>query len=104
MARDLRDPERTFAVIATVIASRAMIADMFLIVYLRINTGMMPRLRVDYTSRQVQSQVYISFVTGFLLFSVLFTMFLFRSSDRLASAYCDHLFLVVVSCKSQIRD
>ena len=47
----------------------------------------MPRFKVDYTSRRIHSQIYISFVNWFLLFSVPFIMFLFRSSDRLASAY-----------------
>ncbi len=75
------------SIVATVIASQAMISGMFSIVYQGINTGMMPRFRIDYTSRELPTQVYIGTVNWFLLASVLFIMFLFRSSDRLASAY-----------------
>ncbi len=75
------------SILATVIASQAMISGMFSIVYQGINTGMMPRFRIDYTSTELRSQVYIGAVNWFLLFSVLFIMFLFRSSSRLASAY-----------------
>jgi KUP system potassium uptake protein len=80
-------PFLLLSIIATAIASQAMIAGMFSIVYQGINTGIMPRFKVNYTSKQIHSQIYISFVNWFLLFSVLFIMFLFRSSDRLASAY-----------------
>jgi len=44
-------------------------------------------LKVDYTSKKLQSQIYIDFANWFLLFSVLFIMFLFRKSEYLAEAY-----------------
>jgi KUP system potassium uptake protein len=43
--------------------------------------------KVDYTSTEVRSQIYIGFVNWFLLLAVLFIMFQFRESNRLAAAY-----------------
>jgi KUP system potassium uptake protein len=42
---------------------------------------------VDYTSRKLQSQIYIDSANWFLLFSVLFVMFVFKKSEYLAEAY-----------------
>jgi KUP system potassium uptake protein len=47
----------------------------------------MPLFRVEYTSTEMRSQIYIGFVNWFLLLSVLFIMFQFRESSRLAAAY-----------------
>jgi KUP system potassium uptake protein len=44
-------------------------------------------LKIDYTSGQLRSQIYISAVNWMLLISVLFMMFSFRESSRLAAAY-----------------
>jgi KUP system potassium uptake protein len=72
---------------ATVIASQAMISGMFSIVYQGITTHVMPLFKVDYTSVDLRSQIYIGFVNWFLLISVLFIMHEFRESSRLAAAY-----------------
>ena len=60
---------------------------MFSVVYQGINTRLMPLFRVEYTSTEMRSQIYIGFVNWFLLLSVLFIMFQFRESSRLAAAY-----------------
>jgi KUP system potassium uptake protein len=80
-------PFLILSIFATVIASQAMISGMFSIVYQGITTRVLPMLKVDYTSRELQSQIYIDFANWFLLFSVLFIMFLFRQSEYLAEAY-----------------
>ena len=80
-------PFLILSIFATVIASQAMISGMFSIVYQGITTHVLPMLKVDYTSRELQSQIYIDFANWFLLFSVLFIMFLFRQSEYLAEAY-----------------
>jgi KUP system potassium uptake protein len=80
-------PFLILSVIATVIASQAMISGMFSIVYQGINTRILPMFRVEYTSRELRSQIYIAFVNWFLLLAVLFIMFEFRESTRLAAAY-----------------
>ncbi len=80
-------PFLILSIIATVIASQAMISGMFSIVYQGITTRILPMLKVDYTSSKLRSQIYIGSANWFLLFSVLFIMFEFKESHRLADAY-----------------
>ncbi len=80
-------PFLVLSIVATVIASQAMISGMFSVVYQGVNTRLMPMFKVDYTSTEVRSQIYIGFVNWFLLLAVLFIMFEFRESHRLAAAY-----------------
>ena len=80
-------PFLLLSIIATVIASQAMISGMFSIVYQGITTHVMPLFKIDYTSTELRSQIYIGFVNWFLLISVLFIMVEFRESHRLAAAY-----------------
>src|SRR4030043_2231988 len=80
-------PFLILCIIATVIASQAMISGMFSIVYQGITTHIMPLFKVDYTSTELRSQIYIGFVNWFLLGAVLFIMVVFGESSRLAAAY-----------------
>jgi len=80
-------PFLLLSVIATIIASQSMISGMFSIVYQGITTHIMPIFKVDYTSAELRSQIYIGFVNWFLFVCVLFVMFEFRESQRLAAAY-----------------
>jgi KUP system potassium uptake protein len=47
----------------------------------------MPMLKIDYTSGELRSQVYISAVNWMLLFAVLYMILYFKESSRLAAAY-----------------
>ena len=80
-------PFLVLSIIATVIASQAMISGMFSIVYQGITTRIMPMFKVDYTSSEMRSQIYIRFVNWFLLISVLFIMYIFKESQRIGAAY-----------------
>ncbi|MBP1749827.1 MAG: Kup system potassium uptake protein [Deltaproteobacteria bacterium] len=80
-------PFLILSIMATVIASQALISGMFSIVYQGINTRLFPMFKIDYTSMQLRSQIYIGFVNWFLLISVLFIMYVFRESHNLAAAY-----------------
>jgi KUP system potassium uptake protein len=80
-------PFLILSIIATVIASQAMISGMFSVVYQGITTRVLPMLKVDYTSTKMQSQIYIDFANWFLLLSVLVIMFEFKASHSLAAAY-----------------
>lgn len=80
-------PFLILTILSTVIASQAMISGMFSIVYQAINTHIMPMFKIDHTSPELRSQIYIGFVNWFLLFSVLFIMVEFKESHRLAAAY-----------------
>jgi KUP system potassium uptake protein len=86
-AQMLYVPFLLLSVIATVIASQSMISGTFSIFYQGITTRVIPILKIDYTSAELRSQIYIGFVNWFLLVCVLFVMFEFRESQRLAAAY-----------------
>ncbi|HWR73653.1 MAG TPA: KUP/HAK/KT family potassium transporter [Nitrospirota bacterium] len=80
-------PFLVLSIAATVIASQAMISGMFSIVYQGITTRIMPIFRVEYTSTERQSQIYIGFVNWSLMLAVLFIIVEFRESSNLAAAY-----------------
>ncbi|TAN40293.1 MAG: potassium transporter Kup [Nitrospirae bacterium] len=80
-------PFLLLSIMATIIASQAMISGMFSIVYQGITTRVMPMFKVDYTSRERRSQIYIGSVNWALLLAVLFIMLEFRESSKLAAAY-----------------
>ncbi|OGP14637.1 MAG: potassium transporter Kup [Deltaproteobacteria bacterium GWA2_54_12] len=86
-AQFLYVPFLILSIMATVIASQAMISGMFSIVYQGINTHIMPLFKVSYTSTELRSQIYIPFVNWFLLAAVLFVMYIFQESHKLAAAY-----------------
>ncbi|MBI5189063.1 MAG: KUP/HAK/KT family potassium transporter [Nitrospirae bacterium] len=80
-------PFLVLSISATIIASQAMISGMFSIVYQGIATRIMPMFKIDYTSAERQSQIYLSFVNWALLAAVLFVIFEFKKSSNLAAAY-----------------
>jgi KUP system potassium uptake protein len=86
-SRGLYIPFLLLSITATVIASQAMISGMFSIVYQGITTRIMPMFKVDYTSVERKSQIYLGSVNWFMLSSVLFIMVEFQESSRLAAAY-----------------
>lgn len=80
-------PILLLSIIATVIASQAMISGLFSIVYQAIALHLMPRLRVKYTSQEMVSQIFIPSVNNFLIVFVLLTIIKFKSSQNLTEAY-----------------
>jgi KUP system potassium uptake protein len=80
-------PFLLLSIAATIIASQAMISGIFSIVFQGITTRIMPLLRIDYTSVQLRSQIYIDVVNWFLLFAVLLIIAIFRNSNNLTHAY-----------------
>ena len=80
-------PFLILSIVATVIASQSMISGVFSIVYQGITTRIMPMLKIDYTSGELKSQIYISTINWFLMISVLYMIFIFKESSRLAAAY-----------------
>jgi len=86
-ARFLYIPFLLLSIAATIIASQAMISGMFSIVYQGIATRFLPMFKIEYTSTERQSQIYIGAVNWFLLLAVLFIMYEFRESSNLAAAY-----------------
>lgn len=80
-------PFLILTIMATIIASQAIISGVFSIVYQGITTRLMPLMRVDYTSTHIQSQIYIGAVNWSLMCAVIMVMLLFRKSGNLAAAY-----------------
>lgn len=80
-------PFLLLSICATVIASQAMISGMFSIVYQGMTTRILPKMKIEYTSPELRSQIYIDTINWLLLGAVLVVMFEFRSSENLASAY-----------------
>lgn len=80
-------PFLILTVMATAIASQATISGMFSIIYQGITTRIMPILRVDYTSPDMRSQIYIDSINWFLFIFVIILIFDFKSSVNLGYAY-----------------
>jgi len=80
-------PFLLLSICATVIASQAMISGMFSIVYQAMNTKLLPRMKIDYTSAELRSQIYIDTINWLLMLAVLVVMIGFGSSENLSSAY-----------------
>ena len=85
--RVLYVPFLLLSIAATIIASQAMISGVFSIIYQGITTRLMPMFKVDYTSVERRSQIYIGSANWFLLLAVIFIMMEFQQSHRLAAAY-----------------
>lgn len=80
-------PTVLIALLATVIASQAVISGAFSMTSQAIELGFLPRLRVIETSASQRGQVYVPAVNAVLFAAVMFLVLVFRSSDRLTSAY-----------------
>lgn len=80
-------PFLILTIMATIIASQAVISGVFSIVYQGITTRLMPLMKVDYTSRVLKSQIYIGFINWTLMCAVIFIMIIFQRSANLAAAY-----------------
>jgi KUP system potassium uptake protein len=80
-------PFLLLTIVATIIASQAIISGVFSIIYQGITTRLLPLMKIDYTSRRLHSQIYIGAINWALMLSVIFIMYLFRQSSNLAAAY-----------------
>ncbi len=80
-------PMVVMATAATVIASQAVITGAYSMTQQAIQLGLLPRLEIRHTSEALVGQIFMPRVNALLLVGVLFLVFMFRSSDALASAY-----------------
>lgn len=80
-------PMVLLATAATVIASQAVITGAYSLTQQAIQLGLLPRLEIRHTSEALVGQIYMPRVNGLLLVGVLVLVFMFRSSNALASAY-----------------
>ena len=75
------------AMMATVIASQAVISGAFSMMQQAVQMGLLPRLEIRYTSQTQQGQIYLPKVNFVLMAGVLLLVLSFGSSSNLASAY-----------------
>ena len=80
-------PFLILTLLATVIASQAMISAVMSLIFQGINLGIFPLMKIKYTSTQLRSQIYIPSVNWILLAAVIFMIFIFKESSNLAAAY-----------------
>ncbi|EKM49054.1 uncharacterized protein PHACADRAFT_202067 [Phanerochaete carnosa HHB-10118-sp] len=82
-----------FAILATLIASQALITASFSLIQQLINMRNLPAFRMVYTSEKTQGQVYIPIVNWALMIVVVVVVAAFKSSTALTNAYGHvHLF------------
>ena len=80
-------PFLILTLLATIIASQAMISAVFSLVYQGIRTHIFPLMKVKYTSSHIKSQIYVDAVNWGLLISVILMIIIFKGSHNLAAAY-----------------
>ncbi|KAH9941952.1 potassium transporter [Amylocystis lapponica] len=76
-----------FAILATLIASQALITATFSLIQQLMNMHSLPQLRMIYTSDTIQGQVYIPIVNFILMVAVIIFVVAFKSSTSLTNAY-----------------
>jgi KUP system potassium uptake protein len=80
-------PAVVLATVATIIASQAVISGAYSMTQQVVQLGLLPRVRVLYTSEKQMGQIYVPLVNWLLLAAVLLAVVGFGSSSALASAY-----------------
>jgi KUP system potassium uptake protein len=84
---NLRLPLVILAMLATIIASQAVITGAFSVTQQAIQLGFIPRLKISHTSASAAGQIYIPAVNWGLMVMVITLVLVFQSSSNLAAAY-----------------
>jgi len=80
-------PVLALTLMATVIASQAVISGAYSVTQQAVQLGLLPRIDIRRTSETVAGQIFVPQVNTLLLVGVLLLLFVFRTSSNLASAY-----------------
>lgn len=83
----VRLPVVIIALLATIIASQAVISGAFSLTQQAIQLGFIPRLAILHTSEKAAGQIYIPAINWALMIMVIALVLFFRSSSNLAAAY-----------------
>jgi KUP system potassium uptake protein len=75
------------ALLATVIASQAVITGAFSLTQQAVQLGLLPRLVIRHTSETQRGQIYLPQINWLLMIGVLVLVVLFKNSSSLANAY-----------------
>ena len=88
MVPDLvRIPVVFLVIMATIIASQAVITGAFSLTQQAIQLGFIPRMTIKHTSASAAGQIYIPIINWALMIMVLTLVLFFQSSSNLAAAY-----------------
>ena len=80
-------PMIILATLATVIASQAVITGAYSLTHQAVQLSLLPRMTVNYTSKDQKGQIYMPQVNWLLLVGIIFIIAMFQNSSALASAY-----------------
>ena len=80
-------PMIALATCATIIASQAVITGAFSLTHQAVQLSLLPRLQVEYTSKDQIGQIYMPQVNWLLFVGVVGIILIFQDSSSLASAY-----------------
>ena len=75
------------AMVATIIASQAVISGAFSLTLQAVQLGYLPRIKIIHTSAQQKGQIYVPIVNWILMISTIALAISFKSSSKLAAAY-----------------
>ena len=83
----VRIPVVILVILATIIASQAVISGAFSLTQQAIQLGFIPRLKIMHTSESAAGQIYIPIINWALMIMVITLVLFFKSSSNLAAAY-----------------
>ncbi|MBA4009416.1 MAG: potassium transporter Kup, partial [Erythrobacter sp.] len=83
----VRVPVIILALLATIIASQAVISGAFSLTQQAIQLGFIPRMEIRHTSAAAAGQIYIPVINWALMVMVILLVLFFQSSSNLAAAY-----------------
>jgi KUP system potassium uptake protein len=83
----VRIPVVILALLATIIASQAVISGAFSLTQMAVQLGFVPRVSIKHTSAAAAGQIYIPVINWALMIAVILLVLFFRSSSNLAAAY-----------------
>ncbi|KAL0391102.1 UNVERIFIED_CONTAM: Potassium transporter 5 [Sesamum calycinum] len=80
-------PMFVVAVLASIIASQAMISGTFSIIQQSLSLGCFPRVKIVHTSTKYQGQVYVPEINYLLMLACVFVTLGFRTTTKIGNAY-----------------
>lgn len=92
-------PMILLAMLATIIASQAVISGAFSLTFQAIQLNYLPRLRIFHTSKDTRGQVFLPKINMLLCIATISVVLIFKSSTNLAVAYG-----IAITCTMVITD
>ncbi|CAI9781117.1 unnamed protein product [Fraxinus pennsylvanica] len=80
-------PTFVVAILASIIASQAMISGTFSIIQQSLSLGCFPRVKIVHTSTEYEGQVYIPEINYLLMMACIFVTIGFRTTTKIGNAY-----------------